>query len=228
ERVITARLLERYPRAFVLGEEACETDATLLGKLGGAPLAFVLDPVDGTYNFATGLPLFGVMLAVVVKGETIAGIIHDPVCKDWIIGVKGAGSHIRTSANSTRRVHVAPSVPVPEMLGSMSWQFVQDPLRTTLARNHAQCKASFGFRCAAHEYRYIASGHAHFAIFNKLMPWDHLPGVLIHQEAGGHAARFDGSAYLPRHLDGGLLIASDEHAWRDLRSTLWSDAGPSV
>lgn len=78
ERVITARLRERYPDAFVLGEEACELDASLLGKLKDAPLAFIIDPVDGTYNFATGVPLFGVMLAVVVNGETVAGIDRLP------------------------------------------------------------------------------------------------------------------------------------------------------
>ena len=43
--------------------------------------------------------------------------------------------------------------------------------------------------------------------YKKLMPWDHLPGVLIHAEAGGHSARLDGSAYRPSHLDGGLLVA---------------------
>nr|WP_188343400.1 inositol monophosphatase [Phyllobacterium sp. 628] len=223
ERVITARLRERYPDAFVLGEEACELDASLLGKLKDAPLAFVIDPVDGTYNFATGVPLFGVMLAVVVNGETVAGIIHDPVGKDWIIGMKGAGSHIRSATDVRSKVSVAQPTAVGEMLGAISWQFLNDPLRSTLARNHAKCKASFGFRCAAHEYRLIASGHAHFALFNKLMPWDHLAGVLIHQEAGGYAARFDGSAYLPAHLDGGLLVAPDKANWRDLRSTLWSE-----
>ena len=62
--------------------------------LGGAELAFVVDPVDGTFNFASGVPLFGVMLAVVQDGETVAGIIHDPVGKDFLIGARGAGSHI--------------------------------------------------------------------------------------------------------------------------------------
>ena len=52
-----------------------------------------------------------------------------------------------------------------------------------LASNQAKCLSQFDYRCAAHEYRLIASGHAHFALYNKLMPWDHLAGVLIH--AGG-------------------------------------------
>ena len=71
ERVITKALKARYPDALVVGEEAHAEDPSILPKLGDADLAFVIDPVDGTINFASGLPLFGVMLAVVVKGETV-------------------------------------------------------------------------------------------------------------------------------------------------------------
>ncbi|RWL46643.1 inositol monophosphatase [Mesorhizobium sp.] len=194
ERLITARLRERYPDAMVVGEEACSDNPALLSGLGDAALAFVIDPVDGTFNFASGVPLFGVMAGVVVNGETVAGIIHDPVGKDWLIGAKGAGSHI-----------------------------LEEPERSRLARNQTKTLSQFAYRCAAHEYRLLASGHAHFVLYNKLMPWDHLAGALIHQEAGGHVARVDGSAYLPSHVDGGLLVAPDKQSWDELRRELWAE-----
>ena len=221
ERLITARLRQRYPSAMIVGEEACSDNPTLLQGLGDADLAFVIDPVDGTFNFASGMPLFGVMLAVVVKGETVAGIIHDPVGKDWLIGAKGAGSHIKHSYGSLEKVAVAAPVPIAEMTGSVSWQYMAEPERSRLARNQTKTLSQFAYRCAAHEYRLLASGHAHFVVYNKLMPWDHLAGALIHAEAGGHSARFDGSAYLPSHLDGGLLVAPDEDSWRELRREIW-------
>lgn len=59
-----------------------------------------------------------------------------------------------------------------------------------------------------------------FALYNKLMPWDHLAGTLIVQEAGGHVARFDGSPYLPSHTDGGLLVATDPDSWVALRDAI--------
>ncbi|TIW45189.1 MAG: inositol monophosphatase, partial [Mesorhizobium sp.] len=90
-------------------------------------------------------------------------------------------------------------------------------------RNQTKALSQFGYRCAAHEYRLLASGHAHFVVYNKLMPWDHLAGVLIHQEAGGYAARIDGSAYLPSHVDGGILVAPDKDSWQELRRELWAD-----
>ena len=222
ERLITARLRERYPSAMVVGEEACSDNPALLDGLGDADLAFVIDPVDGTFNFASGVPLFGVMLAVVVKGETVAGIIHDPVGKDWLIGAKGAGSHIRHAHGSLETVHVTAPAPIAQMTGSVSWQYMPEPERSRLARNQTKILSQFAYRCAAHEYRLLASGHAHFVVYNKLMPWDHLAGVLIHAEAGGHAARFDGSAYLPSHLDGGLLVAPNRESWQELRRALWA------
>ncbi len=57
-------------------------------------------------------------------------------------------------------------------------------------------------------------------MYNKLMPWDHLAGTLIAQEAGGHAARFDGSPYRPTDLEGGLLVASNPDSWRVLRDEI--------
>lgn len=221
ERVITAAILARYPGALVVGEEAHEIDKTLVARLSGASLAFVLDPVDGTFNFASGVPLFGVMLAVVSDGETVAGIIHDPIGRDFLIAARGRGSHIRAADGSVQAVHVAPPVPMAQMTGAVGWQYHKEPERSLLARNQAKCLSQIGYRCAAHEYRIIASGRVHFALFGKVMPWDHLAGVLIHQEAGGYAARLDGSPYLPGHVEGGLLIAPDEASWAELRRELW-------
>lgn len=223
ERMIAAELGERYPGALVLGEEACSAEPALLDGLAGAELAFVIDPVDGTYNFASGVPLFGVMLAVVRNGETVAGIIHDPIGGDWVIGQRGAGARIRAADGAERTIRVADPVPVSQMTGSLSWQFLPQPQRAIMARNQSKCLSHVGYRCAAHEYRLIASGFAHFALYNKLMPWDHLAGALIHQEAGGHAARFDGSPYLPGHLDGGILVAPNRESWTALREALWAE-----
>jgi fructose-1,6-bisphosphatase/inositol monophosphatase family enzyme len=223
ERVIAAALAERYPDALIVGEEAWEADHGLLTRLGAADLAFVIDPVDGTFNFASGVPLFGVMLAVVEAGETVAGIIHDPVGNDFLVGVRGAGSHVLTGAGAREGVRVADPVPLAGMTGAISWQFLPEPDRSRLAKNHAKCLAQIGYRCAAHEYRIIASGHAHFAVYTKLMPWDHLAGVLIHEEAGGYAARLDGSPYRPAHLSGGLMIAPDRGSWAELRRELWEE-----
>lgn len=223
EEFLTGELHERFPGALVVGEEAVSKDATRLQGIAEADLAFVIDPIDGTFNFASGIPLFGVMLAVVAKGETVAGIIHDPVGGDWLIGAKGGGTHLLSSDGRRTAVKVADALPLSEMTGGVAWQFLDEPERSTLARNHAKACTQVGYRCAAYEYRVLATGHAHFQVHTKLMPWDHLAGALIHAEAGGYSARLDGSAYLPSHTEGGLLVAPDRESWQMLRRELWAE-----
>ena len=220
ERVITKALNEKFPGALVVGEEAHAEDPSILRGLGDADLAFVIDPVDGTINFASGLPLFGVMLSVVAKGETVAGMIYDPVGRDYVIGARGAGSHVLRSDGRQEPCRVTPAAPVDRMVGAMSWNNMKEPERSSVAANQAKFFAGFNYRCAAVEYRLLITGGAHFVVYNKLMPWDHLAGALIHAEAGGYSARFDGSAYLPSHVSGGLIAAPDRESWQAIRATL--------
>jgi myo-inositol-1(or 4)-monophosphatase len=217
ERQMTAALRLRFPTALVVGEEACETDKTLIGQLAAANLAFVIDPVDGTYNFASGLPIFGTMMSVIVHGETVAGIIHDPILGDTVIATKGGGvSMTRRNGNSTR-IRVAPTVPLSEMVGIMSWGYMPVPLRGQVAGNMAKIKLALTLNCSAYEYWMAASGRVHFIGHQNLKPWDHLAGVLCHQEAGGYTAKFDGTPYKPGETTGGIISAPDEDSWQMIR-----------
>ncbi|MBU4530402.1 MAG: inositol monophosphatase family protein [Hoeflea sp.] len=223
ERMITAALLDRFPGSLVIGEEAVSDNPALLDDWSKTDRrAFVVDPIDGTFNFASGVASFGVMLAVVEAGETVAGIIHDPVGQDWIMAEKGAGAVLRRLDGRESALRVAePAGSIGAMIGSASWQYMPEPERSLVAANLAQCLGNVGYRCAAQEYRLLAGGHIHFALYNKLMPWDHLAGALITEEAGGHVRRFDGSLYTPAHLGGGLLATTDPESWAIVREALW-------
>ncbi len=223
ELAITSALSARFPQAHILGEEAVASDPSMLEDWYKADLAFTIDPVDGTFNFASGVPVFGVMIAVVRKGETVAGILFDPVGGDWVLAQRGAGARYRSSDGRERRLSVAEPAPVERMTSVVSWQYFAGSERAKVARNQTACLAGANYRCAAQEYRLLSQGALHFALYNKLMPWDHLPGVLIHAEAGGYARRFDGSVYGPEHLSGGLLVATDAESWMTLRDALWRD-----
>jgi fructose-1,6-bisphosphatase/inositol monophosphatase family enzyme len=220
ERAITAALHRRFPGCVVIGEEAAAADPTLLGRLADAELAFVVDPVDGTANYAAGLPLFGTMAAAIRHGEIIAGAIHDPVGDDTALALRGEGAWTETPEGARTVVRAAAPVPVKEMIGTAVWRYLPEPLRSTVAANLPRVAASFDLRCAAHQYRMLAAGHCHFLLFYKLMPWDHAPGWLLHTEAGGYAARFDGSPYRPTSGEGGLLCAPDEASFAAIRAVL--------
>ena len=217
EHRITAALKERFPAALVVGEEAYDADRSVVPALADAELAFVIDPVDGTFNFAAGLPVFGTMLAVTVRGETVAGIIHDPVLGDTVTAIKGAGAFLTRQDGQSSRLQVAEPAALNQMVGGISWGHMDDPDRSRICSNLAKIRMTFAFNCSAYEYWMVASGKLHFIGHAKLMPWDHLAGVLAHQEAGGHTAKFDGTPYLPGETTGGIISAPDRDSWQLIR-----------
>ncbi|WP_421994512.1 inositol monophosphatase family protein [Roseococcus sp.] len=209
ERRISAALSTRFPDAMILGEEAAAADPSLLEKMAEAELCFIIDPVDGTANFAAGVPLFGVMVAAVRNGETIAGWIHDPMGDDTVIGLRGEGAWVQSPDGARRDCRVSAPAPVGSMVGAVSWGFMPPERKARVLPRLSRLAGTLNFRCAAHEYRLAATGGAHLLVYNKLMPWDHAAGVLIHAEAGGHSSHFDGAPYSPRRHTGGLLCAPD-------------------
>ena len=220
ERAITAGLLRLFPGCVVVGEEATAADPSLPGRLAGAELAFVVDPIDGTANYAAGLPLFATMAAAILRGEIAAAVIYDPLGDDWALARRGAGAWTETPHGTRQALQVAPPVPVSQMTGNASWRYLPPGLRATVAAHLPRLAATFDLRCAGHEYRMLAGGHCHFLLFPRLMPWDHAPGWLLHREAGGFAARFDGSPYRPTRSDGGLICAPNEAGFLALRTAL--------
>lgn len=217
ENVIKARIAQWMPEALFVGEESVAADPALLPRLATADLAVVVDPIDGTANYAAGLPLFACMASVVSKGVTIAGIIYDPMGDDWVMAEKGGGAWLRRPNGEAVRLNVADRLPLAEMVGMASVAYMPKDKRGQILQNTDKVRLLSNFRCAGHEYRTFASGHGQFVCYNKLMPWDHLAGVLISQEAGAYAARLDGQPYLPSHVDGGLLVAINRDAWDELR-----------
>jgi fructose-1,6-bisphosphatase/inositol monophosphatase family enzyme len=209
-----------FPQALFVGEESVARDPSLLQKIRDADLCIIVDPVDGTSNFAWGLPLFGVMAAVVTKGQGLAGLIYDPVGRDWHKGLRGEGAWAENVKGSTRDLLVARPAALSEMTGLSSWYLMPEPQRSTTVANLAKTRACFNYRCAAYEYRMISEGLCHFSLHYKLMPWDHAAGVLIHGEAGGYSALLDGTPYDATRHAGGIISAPDRATWELINSEL--------
>jgi fructose-1,6-bisphosphatase/inositol monophosphatase family enzyme len=202
ERVMARRLCELLPAA-VVGEESVENDPALMTALERPGPVWVIDPVDGTANFAHGRARFAMVVALVIDGETVAGWIHDPVPNRTVIAVKGQGAW-----QGDARLRVADEVPLAQMSGSVK--------KKSAAHERAQHVARRG--SAAHDYLDLITGRMHFAHFKKLMPWDHAAGVMMHAEAGGYGRMMDGSVYTPvLHAHGALLLTPGVASWRELQ-----------
>jgi fructose-1,6-bisphosphatase/inositol monophosphatase family enzyme len=222
EWFIKREVEKRWPGTLVVGEESVAADPGLLGKLADADVAITVDPVDGTANFAAGLPLFAVMAAVVVKGETVGGIIYDPMGDDWILAERGGGAWLRRPDGVQLRLQVREPAPIEDMIAHLSIAFLPAADKPRILANFARFRIAANYRVAGHDYRTFASGHPHCVMFNKLLPWDHVPGTLIADEAGGYVRKLDGSRYKPSDLSGGLLLATDPDSWSLLRREIFS------
>ena len=220
EIAISAGLRRLFPGCALVGEEAAAADPAVMSVLADADLAFTIDPVDGTANFAAGVPLFAIMIAAVSKGEIIASIIHDPVTGETLGALRGQGAWARGADGSASSLRVAPPRPVAEMTGAAGWRYFAPERRAHVLGGFPTLAQVWDFRCAAHAYRMVSMGGCDFVLFNRLLPWDHAPGWLLHREAGGYSARLDGSDYLPTLTSGGLICAPDRQSWAALREVL--------
>ena len=222
ERMISAAIADRWPGTLVVGEEAVAANPPLLAALADADVAITVDPVDGTANFAAGLPAFAVMAAVVVRGETVAGVIYDPMGDDWLLAERGAGAWLVRPDGERLKQRLADPVPLERMVGVASPYLLPHPMRQPILSNLHKVRLNASYRCAGHEYRMIVGGHLHYLMYGKLMPWDHLPGSLIAAEAGAYLGRLDGSRYEVSHTAGGLIVTTDRESFETLRREVFT------
>ena len=215
ERALEARLRDILPGSVVVGEEAVSKDAGILARLDQAAPAWIVDPVDGTANFAAGLPLFAVMVSLAWGGQAVAAWIHDPLTGAMVSAERGAGAWL-----GDMRLRVASAHDVASMSGAVSFRYGKRPLIRKIAGRTERLGSVFQLRCAGQEYLALVRAQSHFSLYHRLMPWDHAAGQLIHGEAGGYSARLDGSSYRPSHLDGGLLLAPDQASWEAIHRVL--------
>lgn len=215
ERALDQKLRDLLPGSVVVGEEAVARDASILGRIDEDAPAWIVDPVDGTANFAAGLPLFAVMVSLAHRGEAVAAWIHDPLTGATVTAQRGEGAWL-----DGRRLAVAPSYDPASMSGAVSFRYGKRPLIRKIAGRTERVGSVFQLRCAGQEYLALARAQSHFSLYHRLMPWDHAAGQLIHREAGGYSARLDGSEYRPRHVDGGLLLAPDRDSWEAIHRVL--------
>ncbi len=215
ERALEAALTDLLPGSVAVGEEAAEHNPGVLAALSGDAPVWLIDPVDGTHNFAHGDPRFALIVALVHGGRTRAGWILDPVNDRLAVAEEGGGAWLDGA-----RLQVPRGVAVEAMNGSLARR-----LRERLAERREKGEAGLPasvvrYRCVGLEYMDLARGALHFARYGgRLKPWDHAAGVLLHGESGGYARLGDGDRdYTPAEgvLQELLLLAPDETAWHTL------------
>ncbi|MEV4110889.1 inositol monophosphatase family protein [Nonomuraea sp. NPDC049695] len=177
EETIRAVITARLPESAIVGEEG--------GSTGSGDLVWYVDPIDGTANFATGLPFFCVSIAAAVRGELVAGVVYDPVREDeFSATTEGAwcnGTPLRSGgASSDREAMLLTSYPTP--------RDVEVDAEEAL-RRYGRFLASFSAvrrpGSAALTLAHVAAGWSDAAYGTRAHPWDVAAGALLVRQAGG-------------------------------------------
>ena len=215
EAMISRGLARLFPSALILGEEAVAKNAKLRTVMAEHEFAFVIDPIDGTWNYAKGIPLFGVILSVLRFGTPIFGLLYDPIMDDYIVADETDAATSLARANGRSHNLRTSSVIAPEkMNGYIHFGLMPKEDQAKLAHVLPQFLRTTSLRCSCHEYRILAQGHVEFILSSTLNPWDHAAGILACQKAGGVAAFIgDRAAYNAKQTTGYLLCASSQEAW---------------
>lgn len=217
EAMLLRGLQRMFPHALVAGEEMAGRDAELRAKLAEADLAFIVDPVDGTWNFAHGLPLFGVILSVTRFGVPVFGLLYDPIMDDWITAHEDGPARLSRGMGATRDIHVSGGDSAEALSGFVHLYLLPEDKRAPMAELLPRFARTQMLRCSCHEYRLLAQGAMDFMISGTMNPWDHAAGVLICQRAGGVVRMLDGTAYNAGATQGYVLAAPTEDSWQALR-----------
>ncbi len=202
----------------VVGEEATSANPNLVDQISSSPAVWLVDPIDGTANFIDGSSEFAVMVALVEDGETTASWILRPTpLKEDGANDDGTSAHMAMATAikghgarvDGQTVRLSPASGQKDRLrGVVKKRFLPPEVLASVdhgANNFASTGEGSG--AAGIEYPALLHGEADFILYWRTLPWDHAPGSLFVEEAGGRAARLDGSPYRPGQTSEGLLVA---------------------
>ncbi len=198
---IAGELRTHWPGTVFLGEEmtAAEQDALLnMGK----PL-WCLDPLDGTGNFAAGIPFFSVSLALLEQGRVIAGIVYDPVRDECFTALLGQGARLNAAALAAVRAGLT----LQQATALVDFKRLPRELAIRLV-SEIPYASQRSFGSVALDWCWTAAGRCHVYLHGRQNIWDYAAGCLVLQEAGGHSMTLSGEPVFVNALQPRSAVAA--------------------
>jgi myo-inositol-1(or 4)-monophosphatase len=183
EQAITAFIRRHYPTHAILAEESGEISGT------EPEYQWVIDPLDGTVNYAHRLPLFAISIALRHQGETVLGVVYIPVLEEMFSAIRGKGAY-----RNGKPIHVAGKRQLIESVVATGFPYdiAANPINNLRYFNAIILKAR-GVRrmgVAAYDLACVAAGAFDGYWELNLLPWDIAAGILLVEEAGGKVIHF--------------------------------------
>ncbi|MEW6353008.1 MAG: inositol monophosphatase family protein [Pseudomonadota bacterium] len=217
QQTLRERLNAHWPEYRFLGEEMPEAEQRALLESHDTGL-WCLDPVDGTSNFAAGVPFFAVSLALINRGEVVLGVVYDPMRDECFSARKGQGAWL----NGVRLEYKEFNLPLQRALAAIDFK----RLPTSLARRLVErppYSSQRNFGSVALEWCWLAAGRFHVYLHGRQRVWDYAAGSLILAEAGGRAATLESDTPCGLEFKPCSVVAALDHRlfaeWKHYLST---------
>jgi myo-inositol-1(or 4)-monophosphatase len=198
EQLIVDAIARRFPGHRVVAEEGGE-------RPGDAEFTWYVDPLDGTVNFAHGLPVFAVSIAVCRGTDILAGVVHAPALRETFEASRGGGAR-----RNGRPIHVSATAGLREALLATGFAYKRNDVADNNVREFAdlvlRCRDLRRLGSAAYDLACVAAGHYDAYWEPHLNAWDLAAGVLLVTEAGGRATDLAGGTEI---LARGDVLASN-------------------
>lgn len=198
---ISNELRKYYPEVSLLGEEMSVEEQTRL--LHSSQSLWCLDPVDGTSNFAAGIPYYTISLGLVENGESILGIVYDPGRDECFVGIKGEGAYLNNVSLKINSVDLDCS----QCSAIVDFKRLPNKLAQNLVTDSPYLSQR-NFGSIALEWCWLAASRGHLYLHGSQHIWDYIAGNLIFSEAGGVSSTFDGEPVYSNELKPRSAVAA--------------------
>ncbi len=200
-----SRKLQAILNVPVLGEEMSEAEQHRLWESGREGL-WCIDPIDGTSNFARGLPYFAVSVALLREHKSVLGAVYDPVANEMFAAERERGAFL----NGQKLVARESVGDLSQALASVDFKRLKKKLATKLV-THAPYSSQRNFGASALDWCYAAAGRYDLYLHGGQKLWDYAAGSLILSESGGHACSIEDDDFNLSDIWGrSVIVARDE------------------
>jgi len=194
QQIIIERIKENYPDHGFIGEEGRQGGIFKQPPRGSEPIWWVIDPIDGTTNYAHRLPIFAISIAAMYDGKPIVGVVFDPATESMFTAVKGRESQLdgRRITAGAEKINKFACAGIDSHYVDEIPEWICEIIKQTRVRN---------LGTTALQFCYVASGALIATIANRPRLWDFAAGTLIAETAGAVVTDWQGNKILPLDLD---------------------------
>ena len=203
ENNLKKHLLKLLPNSLFVGEESFFDNPKIIENYNSKSFCWTVDPIDGTSNFIKGNERFAIMIALTFKDQIIQSWIYKPLTDEFSHAMLGQGAFINGLKIMNKK-----NISLSNSIGSISSKYWQDIYLNKILQIKKKFINTNSYRCIGFEYVDIAKGIRNFTVLSKLLPWDHIPGILLINESGRYTRHFDGSNYDHTKRNENLVVAN--------------------